>query len=51
MKIIINIIDNYYEDAATDDDDDGAADDGRFEWHIVCLWKSKEVDSGAKNCF
>ena len=29
MKIIINIIDNYYEDAATDDD--GAADDGRFE--------------------
>ena len=50
MKIIIKIIDNYYEDAATDDDDDGAADDGRFEWHIVCLWKSKEVDSCAKTC-
>ena len=52
MKIIIKIIDNYYEDAATDDDVDGAADgdDNRFEGRVVCPWKSKEVDSCAKSC-
>ena len=40
MKMIINIIDNYYEDAATDDDVDGAADgdDSRFEGQVVCPW-------------
>ena len=38
MKIIINIIDNYYEGAVTDDDVDGAADgdDNQFEGRVVC---------------
>ena len=52
MKIIIKIVDNYYEGAVTDDDVDGAADgdDNRFEGRVVCPWKSKEVNSCAKTC-
>ena len=49
MKIIIKIVDNYYEGAVTDDDVD-ADDDNRFEGQVVCPWKSKEVNSCAKTC-